>query len=192
MAGWLDRAEQLTYEGEAITETVELGEGGVVVTTHRLLVFAPDSDGEAFSHVDLPNVTAVDVVEAGERRFLVTGAKAGVVGAVLLLTGALLPLDSLVGEVDFGEGAGQIGIGGVVGVIEGILGLLRSLDDVLLVLGALAFLVAAGAFGWYLQTREELLRIERAGDEALTLACGEESPAPEALVRIRRAIDPET
>lgn len=191
MAGWIDRAEQLTYDGEEIAETLAVGEGGVVVTTHRLLVFSPESDGEAFSHVDLPNVDGIDTVEAGERRFLELGAKAGIVGTVLLLSGALIPLDELVGAVSFGEGAGRIGIGGVVNVIQSILGILRALDDLLLVLGALAFLLAAGALGWYLQTREEQLRIERAGGESLTLTIGAESLSPPALDRLRRAIDPE-
>lgn len=190
MAGWIDRTEQLTYDGEEITETVAVGEGGVVVTTHRLLVFSPESDGEAFSHVDLPNVDGIETVEAGERRFLELGAKAGIVGTVLLLSGALIPLDELVGEVSFGEGAGRIGIGGVVNVIQSILGVLRALDDLLLVLGALAFLLAAGALGWYLQTREQQLRIERAGDDPLMLGIGDGALPDGTLRQLRRAIDP--
>ena len=190
MTRWLDQAEQLTYDGEEITETVELGAGGVVVTTHRVLVFSPTGEGEAFSRVDRPNVTGIERIEAGERRFLFAGAKAGAVGAVLLVAGAVLPLDSLVGDVEFGQAGGRIGIGGVVGLLESILGVLRSIDTVLLVLGALAFLVAAAAFGWYLRTRAPQLRIERAGDEPLTLAIGERELPEGTLERLRRAIGP--
>ena len=190
MTRWLDRAEQLTYDGEDVTETVDVGEGGVVVTTHRVLVFDPAGDGEAFSHVDLPNVEGIDAVESGEQDHLETAAKAGIVGFVLLLAGALLPLDSLVGDVSFGEGASRLGIGGVTGVIEQLLAVLRSLDDFLLVLGALSLLVAAGFLGWYLQTREHRLKIDRAGGESLTLAIGDETVADATLERLRNAIRP--
>ena len=190
MSRWLDRAEQLTYEGERITQTVAVGEGGVVVTTHRLLVFDPDGEGAVFSDVDLPNVIGVTEAERGDTQFLTLGAKAGAVGTVLLLAGALVPLDALVGDVSFGQGAGRIGIGGVVGVLESVLGILRSLDDLMLVVGALAFLVAAGALGWYLQTRERQLRIERAGAEPLVLALGEGDLAAGTLDALRQAVEP--
>lgn len=191
MARWLDRAEQLTYDGEEITETVAAGAGGVVVTTHRVLVFSPAGDGAAFADVDRPNVAGVDVVEAGEGRWLRLGVQAGVVGTVLLLSGALLPLDALVGEIDFGQGAGGMGLGGAMALLETVLGVLRSLDTALLVLGALAFLVAAGALGWYLQTRERVLRIERAGDEPLTLAVGGDDVTESAVQQLRRSIAPD-
>lgn len=190
MARWLDQAEQLTYEGEDVTETVEVDTGGVVVTTHRVLVFSPEDDGEAFSHVDLPNVETVETIQAGERDHLETAAKAGIVGVVLLVAGAVLPLDSLVGDVSFGRGAGRIGIGGIVGAMEQMLAVLESLDTVLLVLGAIALLVASGAMGWYLQTRERRLRIDRAGDDPLTLTLGDETVTDATLERLRRAIRP--
>lgn len=191
MSRWLDRAEQLTYEGEEITETVEAGAGGVVVTSHRVLVFSPEGDGEAFSHVDLPNVGGVEALEAGEPRWLYLAGQAGVVGAILLLAGAVLPLDAMIGDVEIGRGASALGVGGVVGVIDTILGLLRNLDTILLVLGALAFLIAAGALGWYLTTREHELRIERAGEDPLTLPTGDEGVPESVVQRLRRAIRPE-
>lgn len=191
MSRWLDRAEQLTYDGEDVVETVAAGTGGVVVTTHRVLVFSPEGDGEAFSHVDRPNVAGVEEHEGGETRWLALGVKAGVVGAVLLLAGALLPLDALVGDVDVGRGTGAIGLGGAMGPLETMLRILRSLDAVLLVLGALAFLVAAGALGWYLRTRERQLRIDRAGGEPLPLSLGDEPLDDGTVARLRRAIAPD-
>lgn len=191
MARWLDRANRLTYDGETITESVDVGAGGVVVTTHRVLVFRPEDDGEMYTAVDLPNVTGVEREEAGERRFLALGAQAGLLGTVLLLAGALLPVDSLVGEVSLGEGAGRLGVGGVVGLVESLVGILRSLDAILLVLGALAYVVAAGALGWYLRTRERRLQVTRAGDDPLTLSVGEESLPDGTVVRLRRALRPD-
>lgn len=190
MTRWLDRAAQLTYDGEEIVETLEAGTGGVVVTTHRVLVFSPDSDGEAFTHVDRPNVEGIEAVERGEMRWLTFAAKAGIVGTVLLLAGALLPLDALVGDVDFGDGGTGIGLGGAMGMLRTILDVLRSVDTVLLVLGALAFLVAAGAMGWYLQTREHQLRIERAGAAQMTLSLGDEELPDGTVDRLRDAISP--
>lgn len=191
MAGWIDRAEQLTYSGEEITESVAVGERGLVVTTHRVLVFSPDGDGEAFSDVELPNVTGLIEDERGERRFLMFAAQAGILGAVLLAAGFLIPIESMIGDVSFGEGAGRLGIGGFIGVIEGLIGLLRSLDTILLVLGALCLLGAAGAMGWYLQTRDRMLVIERAGNDPLTIPLGEDRVARATLQRLRRAIDPD-
>ena len=67
---WVERAEGLLYEGESVRETVPVGAGGIVVTTHRLLAFTPDREGPNFRQVDRPNVDGAEVRTVGTFRFL--------------------------------------------------------------------------------------------------------------------------
>jgi len=62
---WVERAEGLLYEGESVRETVPVGAGVVVVTTHRLLAFTPDREGPDFRQVDRPNVDGAEVRTVG-------------------------------------------------------------------------------------------------------------------------------
>ena len=48
MAGWKSRVDDLLYDGETARETVDVGTSRVVVTSHRVLAFTPDADGENF------------------------------------------------------------------------------------------------------------------------------------------------
>ncbi len=93
---WVARAESLLYDGEVIEADVRLDRGGVVVTSHRVLVFTPDREGSNYRQVDRPNVEGVDVTTSGDWSFLELGVKALVVGVVLVAAGMTVSLDSLV------------------------------------------------------------------------------------------------
>ncbi|WP_434530321.1 hypothetical protein ACODNH_11885 [Haloarcula sp. NS06] len=101
---WVARAESLLYDGEVIEADVRLDRGGVVVTSHRVLVFTPDREGSNYRQVDRPNVEGVDVTTSGDWSFLELGVKALVVGIVLVAAGMTVSLDSLVGNVSLDSG----------------------------------------------------------------------------------------
>jgi hypothetical protein len=190
MDSWLERAERLCYEGEAITERVRLGDGGVVVTTHRMLAFSPDGEGPNFQQADRPNVTGVRRDDGGDAGWLQRGLEALLVGAVLVVAGWSVDFEGMFGDVSL-AGANQVsGLGGVLGLIEGVLAVLAVLDDLMLAGGAIALLVTVATFGVYLRTRETTLRVEVAGDDDLRVPVDPWPEGEDVREQLRRAIAP--
>ena len=187
---WVARAESLLYDGEVIEADVRLDRGGVVVTSHRVLVFTPDREGSNYRQVDRPNVEGVDVTTSGDWSFLELGVKALVVGIVLVAAGMTVSLDSLVGNVslDSGGAASAVGIGGMLGMLQTMLTLMAQLDDLMRLFGGLALAVAAVVIGVYLWSRDRLLVVRVAGGDDVELT----APDDESVVdRIEAAIVPE-
>lgn len=187
---WVERAGELLYDGETIREQVRVGDGGVVVTSHRLLAFTPDREGPNFRQVDRPNVEGVDRRTAGNADFLEQGVKALVAGIVLLAAGQLVSLDSLVAGVSLnGVGsAGATGLGGMLGLVQGMLGLLARLDDIMTLFGGLALALAAVVLGVYLWSREAVLVVSVAGGDDVELSAPEDVAV---LERVRAAVRPD-
>ncbi|NHX39519.1 MULTISPECIES: hypothetical protein [Haloarcula] len=187
---WVARAESLLYDGEVIEADVRLDRGGVVVTSHRVLVFTPDREGSNCRQVDRPNVEGVDVTTSGDWSFLELGVKALVVGIVLVAAGMTVSLDSLVGNVslDSGGAASAVGIGGMLGMLQTMLTLMAQLDDLMRLFGGLALAFAAVVLGVYLWSRDRLLVVRVAGGDDVELT----APDDESVVdRIEAAIVPE-
>ncbi|MDT3436956.1 hypothetical protein [Haloarcula sp. 1CSR25-25] len=187
---WVAQAESLLYDGEVIEADVRLDRGGVVVTSHRVLVFTPDREGSNYRQVDRPNVEGVDVTTSGDWTFLELGVKALVVGVVLVAAGMTVSLDGLVGTVslDSGGAASAVGISGMVGLLQTMLTLLAQLDDLMRLFGGLALAVAAVVLGVYLWSRDRLLVVRVAGDDDIELTAPEDESVVE---RIEAAIVPE-
>ncbi|GCF13441.1 hypothetical protein Harman_13760 [Haloarcula mannanilytica] len=186
---WVARAESLLYDGEVIEADVRLDRGGVVVTSHRVLVFTPDREGSNYRQVDRPNVEGVDVTTSGDWSFLELGVKALVVGVVLVAAGMTVSLDSLVSNVslDSGGATSAVGIGGMLGMLQTMLTLMAQLDDLLRLFGGLALAFAAVVLGVYLWSRDRLLVVRVAGDDDIELT----APDDESVVdRIEAAIVP--
>ncbi|EMA22537.1 hypothetical protein [Haloarcula argentinensis] len=187
---WVARAESLLYDGEVIEADVRLDRGGVVVTSHRVLVFTPDREGSNYRQVDRPNVEGVNVTTSGDWSFLELGVKALVIGVVLVAAGMTVSLDSLVSNVslDSGGAASAVGIGGMLGMLQTMLTLMAQLDDLMRLFGGLALAFAAVVLGVYLWSRDRLLVVRVAGDDDIELA----APDDESVVeRIEAAIVPE-
>lgn len=187
---WVARAESLLYDGEVIEADVRLDRGGVVVTSHRVLVFTPDREGSNYRQVDRPNVEGVDLTTSGDWSFLELGVKALVVGIVLVAAGMTVSLDSLVGNVslDSGGAASAVGIGGMLGMLQTMLTLMAQLDDLMRLFGGLALAFAAVVLGVYLWSRDRLLVVRVAGGDDVELT----APDDESVVdRIEAAIVPE-
>jgi len=187
---WVARAESLLYDGEVIEADVRLDRGGVVVTSHRVLVFTPDREGSNYRQVDRPNVEGVDVTTSGDWSFLELGVKALIVGVVLVAAGTTVSLDGLVGNVslDSGGAASAVGIGGMLGMLQTMLTLMAQLDDLMRLFGGLALAFAAVVLGVYLWSRDRLLVVRVAGDDDIELT----APDDESVVdRIEAAIVPD-
>ncbi|CCQ34491.1 hypothetical protein HLRTI_002097 [Halorhabdus tiamatea SARL4B] len=191
MADWSDRVEELLYEGEEVTERVSAGDANVIVTTHRVLAFTPEMDGENFRQVERPNVTEVAVRSDGETRFLMTGFRAGLFGVVLLGVGMAVDFGALMGDIDLTDtSTGQLGIGGILGMVQGMISIISSLDDYMRMLGALLLLVALVPVAVYLYSRETRLVLTIAGGADLPIATSPDD-AEETVSRLREAILPD-
>jgi len=191
MADWSDRVEELLYEGEDVTERVSVGGAHVVVTTHRVLAFTPEMDGENFRQVERPNVTDVAVRTTGETRFLLTGFRAGLFGIVLLGVGMAVDFGALMGDIDLTDtSTGQMGIGGILGMLQGMISIISSLDDYMRMIGALLLLVALVPVAVYIYTRETRLVVSIAGGDNLPIASSPDD-AEGTVARLREAILPE-
>jgi len=165
MTGWLDRVDDLLYDGEEVVERITVGDGGVVVTTHRVLSFTPEREGANFRYVDRPNVTGVSASTSGEFGFFQQALKAIIVGGVLLIAGQTVSFDSLVAGVTIDPSAAQVGMGGMLGMLSSFLQLMAQLDELMTAFGALALAFGALVLGVYLWTREHELVVAVAGDE---------------------------
>ena len=186
---WVERAGDLLYDGEAIETQIRVGEGGVVVTSHRVLAFTPDSDGANYRAVDRPNVEGVDVTTTGEGAFLEQGLKALVAGVALVAAGQVISLDSMVEGISVGGGqaASAVGIGGLLGMLQTMLTLLSQLDEIMQLFGGLALALAAVVLGVYAWSRERVLVVDVAGEDDIVL------PAPDderVVDQLERAIRP--
>jgi hypothetical protein len=190
MSAWSERVEELLYDGESIESEYPVDTASVYVTSHRVLVFTPDGDGENFRQVDRPNVGGVSLQGGGETKFRGMGIRAAVYGLFLVAAGLLLPIDSVIGDVGMPTETGQLGIGGVLGLMQSMLDLLRSLDDLLQIFGALLLAFALVPLGVYLWSRERYLAIETAGDAGPIRVPAPEAEADALAAELEREIVP--
>ena len=169
---WVERATELLHDTESIREEVRIGSGGVVVTNQRLLVFTPDSQGANFRQVDLPNVESVERRTIGERRFLMPGLKAGVLGLVMVAFGYAFNFDQFAEGITLDSGTGAasaVGVGGLLGMVQTFIELLAMLDDLLRIVGGLALAFTAVALGAYVWSRDSRLVASVAGEDDIEL-----------------------
>ncbi|MFB6266723.1 MAG: hypothetical protein ABEI31_03610 [Halodesulfurarchaeum sp.] len=168
MAAWHERVDQLRFDGEEVLLRVGEGDGVVVVTTHRVMAFTPETDGENFRAVDRPNVTGVSRTTSGNARFVPAGIRALVVGAFLLGAGLVVDFDGLLSTPSVGEtGAGQVGMGQILGLLELLQTVFALLNEGFLIAGGLATLLGLAAVAHYLRTRRPEVVIEVAGGSDL-------------------------
>jgi hypothetical protein len=191
MSRWKSRVDDLLYDGESVRETVDTGTSRVVVTSHRVLAFTPDADGENFTQVDRPNVETVETGSSTDDRLLRYASRFGVVGGVLVVTGFLVDFGSVFGDVEFDtESAGQVGAGGLISTAQTLIDIMKQLDFLLLVLGLLSLLLTAVLVGVYLFRRDPTLVITVAGDEA-DIHLPRSGDGTEAPRRLEAAIFPD-
>lgn len=160
--------ERYLLAGETIAERVDVRRGWVVATSHRLLVFDPESSSTRFVTVERPNVVDVRTTGGGNRRIRSYAGRAGLYGVVLLTGGFVargLGLRSLfTASPDVGT---TPGVSGLVSALS-LVGTLASLVVDLLFFGGLAAGLVGLALGvWYVRGRQPTLVVERAGEDDL-------------------------
>jgi hypothetical protein len=190
MSGWRNRVDDLLYSGESVTETVDFGSASVVVTSHRVLAFSPDTDGAAFQQVDRPNVEGVSTGAKSELSLLERGIRTLVIGIVLVGAGFIIDFESIVGDVNLGgQSTQQLGLGGVMGTLQSLLDLISQLDYLMRIFGALALFLSVVFFGVYWFTRDRTLVIEVAGGDDIHVSRPSER-ADEYANRLEQLISP--
>lgn len=167
MSGWQSRVKELLYESESVEEVLDYDDTRVVVTSHRVMAFTPEMDGENFRQVDRPNVTGVTTGAQSRTALAARSIRYGIYGAILVLAGYFLNFEDFVGGVSLdAESAQQTGAGGVVQTTQGMLDFIANLDELMQTFGALALLVAVAVFAVYWLLRTPTMVISVAGDEA--------------------------
>jgi hypothetical protein len=164
---WAGSVEDLLFDGETIRRTIEFENNRIVLTSHRLLAFTPDSDGENFKRVDLPNVADVRAGHVGESNLIQQGARFLLYGGVLLAVGVFVDFGSFVPTNAFGAGgeaSGQLGVGGLLSTMSRFMRLLAEADRYARMIGAVLLLFSTFVFGVYLLTRDRALVIAVAGE----------------------------
>jgi hypothetical protein len=176
----------LLHDGETVEREVEVGTNRLVVTSHRLLAFTPDSGGANFEHVERPNVDGARLATVGRPRLLVRGGAALLVAAPLLAVARLFDTDGLLSTPD--GIAGLTGAGGLLGLVERASYLVGLVDDAVLALGVL-FLVGTVVYAVrYARSRTRAVIVSVAGDEDLQIPATAPD-ADEAVQSLRRALD---
>lgn len=161
-ATWSDRLDELLFDGERRLDTIALGPDRVLVTTHRLLVFSPASDGENFRAIDRPNVAGVDVRHRTGENVLPMAGKLGLVGFVVLLIALAFDPGRLTGT------AGSDPASATAGAADQA-GLLYTLDGALLSVGVVLLAAALLLAGYYALARDPVIVVWIDGDEDVVL-----------------------
>jgi len=191
MTRWKRQVDELLYDGESVRETVDVGTSRVVVTSHRLLAFTPDADGENLRQADLPNVESVTAGSATDDRQLRRALGFGIVGGVLTVAGVLLDFGRMFGDIDLDSGAAGGGsVGDLIGVAETLVGVMELLDLILLVAGLLCLSAMALFIGIYLFQRDPTIVIGVAGDSG-DIHLPRSDEAAETRRRLEAAIFPD-
>lgn len=165
MSRWQSRVEDLLYESESVEEVVDIDDTRVVVTSHRVMTFTPEMDGDNFQQVERPNVAAVETGAVGKTGLAERAIRYGVYGVLLVLAGLVLDFERFVGGVDLdAEVAQQTGAGGIVGIAQRTLNFMARLDELMQVVGALVVLAAVALAAVYWLLRTPTLAIRVAGD----------------------------
>lgn len=157
------------YAGESVVAREPLGTGWLAVTTHRLLVYTPDTDGPRFTGYDRPNVEDVRVDAGGDSRYLAILPRAAVYAVVLLggwFAFGQAGLTDLL-AVNAGDSLSVVGMAGLFGTIRRALALLEL---ALLGGGLLLAAVAIALCGQYLRSRRSRLVVDVAGEGAVALS----------------------
>lgn len=166
--GWQTHLDQLLYEGERVIETASGHSVGLVVTSHRLLVFTPELEGKNFQVLQRPNVTGINSEERGPAKWLSASMKWAIGGVAMAIGGLVLDLEGVMGSTST-AGADAVGVGWIGGVFSLFQTAFSLLDDVLLFAGLLGIGLSLALFGWYWANRAETMTVEVAGREDLEL-----------------------
>lgn len=182
---WTEHLEGLLYAGETVEATVEIESARVLVTSHRVIVFTPETDDENVRSIERPNVTGVTATATGNMTMLPAAMKLGISGVLLVGIGMAFDPGELLGTPTVPDAPGA---GGVIEMTQQLLGYLQILDDVLVALGGIALLGTTVLLGGYLLTREQVVKITVAGEDDVDIPVASDPSL--AIDELGTALDP--
>lgn len=157
------------YAGESVVARESLGAGWLAVTTHRLLVYTPGTDGPRFSGYDRPNVEDVRVDAGGDGRYLAVLPRVAVY-ALVLLGGWVAFGQAGLTDLLAVDAGGSLAVVGMAGLFRTIRSALELLELALLGGGLLLSLAALALTGLYLRSRRAQVVVDVAGTGTVTLS----------------------
>jgi hypothetical protein len=166
-----DRIRSLLYAGEQPRAAMQIADGYLVATTHRLLVYTPRGDGANLQVVQRPNASALTHDASGNTMLLKPIVYTVGGGLLLAILGTVLDFGSMAGAVPSIEGPG-IGVGSILAQVSSLLAMVAIVDEVMAVVGALSLLVGMLLIGVYLYTRQSEIVVTVAGESDLRIAAG--------------------
>lgn len=179
--------EGMLLSGEELLGVVRLDPTRFAVTTHRLIVIAPEGPGKQVETVHLPNLAGVEVGSVGGRDVLRRIPRVAVYGGVLLAGGWALRTRVLPELQTAVPGPGTGIVGSVTEILEAVRTGLGVLSLLLLVAGGIAFLGVAGLLGLFFIRRNPALLVQRAGESPI--ACrADEAEARRAASELSSAV----
>lgn len=183
-----DRIETLRdqlYGEEVMVDTAVVDDVLVGISTHRVLMLAPDDAmGPVFQSVALPNVTGFVTGAGGKQAFGTRAIRTGIYSAVLLGAGNFVDLDGLIDPISPPSGAG---IGGVLSLVDLLIQAIGLVDDGLVVLGLLALIASLYFVGRYLGSRDRYFEVTVAGGDHLRIPVGKGADPP--IDRLEAAVE---
>ncbi|WP_254861492.1 hypothetical protein [Halovivax gelatinilyticus] len=183
-ADWEARVDELLYAGETVRERVRSDDHELVVTSHRVLLFRPDStDGPRFRQVDRPNVAEVRLQTVESLRLLAWSVVFAAVGFGLVVAAFSYEFGGVIPDLNGGGPA----TGAVSGTVEALESILAMFELFVLVTGLLTICLALGSFGWYLRTRSQRLVVAVVGEADLSIP--RPADAESVAAALERAID---
>lgn len=182
-----DTVDGLLYRGESVLSTLDVGEGMLVATSHRVVALAPAGDARV-RYCDRLNVDDVRTDTIADSRLAGATGKALLVGCGLIGAGLMVSFDSLLAPVSVSGSA--IGLGGLLSLFSYLQLALSLMDDALLVGGGLSLAVGLAGLGWYLNSRQPVVRVSVVGTDDLLV--GGELPDSRDLFAFRDTIRSES
>ncbi len=183
---WDSHLNQLLFDGEEVLTAVETAgpeTATLLVTTHRVLVSTPTAD-RPFHAVHRPNVRQLDQDASGGDLARSFALRVGLLGAAFVVAGTLISPEAFFTRPTIPEAPGA---GSVTATIRSVLDLLFLLDQVAVVLGAIALLAAVVAAGAWLLRRQQQTVLVVAGRDNIVLP-GNLSSADRS--QLQAALDP--
>ncbi|RKD93554.1 hypothetical protein [Halopiger aswanensis] len=202
---WSDHVDQLLYDGERKQRRLEFADATVVVTTHRVLVFAEDDGGvaspsaesemgAAYRAIDRPNVRGVTVETGGSTSYLLRALGPGLLGGGLVAVGTFLEATELVPGLNGADSADGPGAATDVtnGVFDAVETVLSAVELATVLLGALALAAAVCYLALYLRSRSRRIALRISGGEDVQLPITDADIEAGIVSELEAAIQPGT
>ncbi len=180
---WLNDIDGLLHAGEEVEEEVSVGDAQVVVTTQRVMVFTPHSEGENVRYFDRPNVVGVETSNSGNRQVLSAGATIGLSGVLMMFIGNTLSLSAPAAVSDLsGEPVPGADLAGTMASA------IELIDTLFLLLGVLLLANGLVVVGYYFMKRKPAVALRIAGDDDVELPVYEDEDVDKIRGRLGAAV----